>query len=229
MEKETIKALCPNCGGLRNSTVHGYVQTKWEDPIYPMYAYYHHHLLQCNGCDVVFYQLNENFSEHTTYEEVNGESIAVPIDMITTYPALETSRYPDWLPRIEGVDSQLFQIFNEMYTSYKNNNFILSSIGLRTIFDRTTEFLNIHPGFALGDKVKKLQSEGYIGDTEARVLSSVIDAGNAAAHRSWSPKKAEFEQLLEVIEGFVQRAVLGKKSLEHITQNLPPRPKKPKS
>lgn len=229
MKKEILKALCPTCGGLRNCTVHGKLTTSWEDSQYPVYGYHYHHLLQCNGCDTVFYHHNEHFSEHTTHEYRDGEFVETPIDMITTYPAAETFQAPIWLSKLESVDRQLFQIFNKMYSSYTSDHFILSSIGLRTIFDRTAELLQIHPGLPLGEKVEKLKQDGVIGDTEACVISSVIDAGNAAAHRSWSPNKSEFEQMLEAIESFVQRTILGKKSLEHITKQLPPRVTRPKN
>ncbi|HGN8996682.1 TPA: DUF4145 domain-containing protein, partial [Citrobacter freundii] len=112
--------------------------------------------------------------------------------------------------------------------SYNSSHFILSSIGLRTIFDRTAELLQIHPGLPLGEKVEKLKLDGFIGETEALVLTSVINAGNAAAHRGWSPNKSEFEQMLEALESFVQRTLLGKKSLEHITEKIPPKAKRPK-
>ncbi|MDP9768035.1 UNVERIFIED_ORG: hypothetical protein J2S99_001401 [Atlantibacter hermannii] len=228
MEKLIIKASCPNCAGLRNCTVHGELRTHWDDPEFQIYGSLQHHLLQCNGCETVFYQINENFSEHTTHKYINGEWADVPIDMVTTYPPVESSKIPIWISKLESVDGQLFHIFNEIYFSYSADNFTLASIGLRTIFDRTTEILQIHPGLRLNEKVEKLKSEGFIGDTESKVLSSVIDAGSAAAHRSWSPKKVEFEQLLEVIESFVQRTVLGKKSLAHITEKIPERVRRPK-
>ncbi|EMN1296321.1 DUF4145 domain-containing protein [Citrobacter freundii] len=228
MEIENIKALCPNCCGLRNCTVHGKITTSWADLEYPIYGWYYHHLLQCNGCEQVFYHLNEHFSEHTTHIERNGHWEEVPIDMITTFPAIESFSAPEWIAKIQSVDEQLFQILNEMYVSFAKGHYILSSIGLRTIFDRTTEILKIHPGFTLEEKVSALKNDGYIGETEAKVLSSVIDAGNAAAHRGWSPKKSEFNELLDVIEKFVERTVLSKKSLEHITAQLPARQKRPK-
>ena len=228
MTKELLKALCPTCGGLRNCTIHGELTTHWEDQRYPVYGYHYHHLLQCNGCETVFYHHNEHFSEHTTHEYRNGELIETPIDMVTTYPSSETFQPPAWLSKLESVDGQLFQIFNEMYSSYNSSHFILSSIGLRTIFDRTAELLQIHPGLSLGEKVEKLKLDGFIGETEALVLTSVINAGNAAAHRGWSPNKSEFEQMLEALESFVQRTLLGKKSLEHITEKIPPKAKRPK-
>lgn len=216
------------CGGLRNCTVHGQLTTSWSHDEYPIYGYHHHHLLQCNGCDAVFYHHNEHFSEHTTHEFINGEWKEIPIDMITTFPPMESSFHPIWISKIESVDPQLFQLLTEMYASFEKEHFILASIGLRTVFDRTTEILKIHPGLKLEEKVAALKAEGYVGDTEASVLSSVIDAGNAAAHRGWSPKKIEFMELLDVIEKFVERTILSKKTLEHITQQIPRRPPRPK-
>ncbi|HDW3265141.1 TPA: DUF4145 domain-containing protein, partial [Enterobacter ludwigii] len=130
--------------------------------------------------------------------------------------------------KLESVDFQLFQIFIEMYSAYKSGHLILASIGLRTIFDRTTEILQIHPGLYLDEKIKQLKDEGFIGDTEASILSTVVDAGNAAAHRGWSPTNREFDELLNSIEQFVQRTVLSVKTTTHIVERIPPRVKRPK-
>ncbi|HHT1037654.1 TPA: DUF4145 domain-containing protein [Enterobacter hormaechei] len=227
-EVTMIKGLCPTCGGQRNCTVHGHLLVAWEDDVHPVYGTYDHHLLQCNGCSTVFYHLNEHFSEHTTHDYINGEFKETPIDMITTYPAFDHIPTPSWVPKLESVDFQLFQIFNEMYSAYKSGHLILASIGLRTIFDRTTEILQIHPGLYLDEKIKQLKDEGFIGDTEANILSTVVDAGNAAAHRGWSPMKREFDELLNSIEQFVQRTVLSVKTTTHIVERIPPRVKRPK-
>ncbi|EPH9713281.1 DUF4145 domain-containing protein, partial [Enterobacter kobei] len=69
---------------------------------------------------------------------------------------------------------------------------------------------------------------GFIGDTEASILSTVVDAGNAAAHRGWSPIKSEFDELLNSIEQFVQRTILSVKTTTHIVERIPPRVKRPK-
>lgn len=226
---DKLKALCPTCRGHRNCTIHGKITTHWEDSQHPIYGYYYHHLLQCDGCETVFYHQNEHFSEHTTHELQNGEWKEFPIDMITTFPAIEDNHLPLWLPKLESADAQLFQMFNEVYFSYRSHHFILSAIGLRTIFDRTAEILKIHPGLGLNTKVEKLKDEGFIGDTEAQILKTVIDAGSAAAHRGWSPNKGEFEQLLAAIEGFVQRTILAQRTLDHISQKIPPFIGKPKA
>jgi len=208
--------------------VHGHLYVAWEDDVHPIYGSYDHHLLQCNGCSTVFYHLNEHFSEHTSHDYKDGELVETPIDMITTYPVFDCIPTPSWIPKLESVDYQLFQIFNEMYAAYKSDHLILASIGLRTIFDRTTEILQIHPSLHLDEKIKQLKTEGFIGETEASILSTVVDAGSAAAHRGWSPMKREFEQLLNSTEHFVQRTVLSIKSTTHIVEKIPSRVKRPK-
>lgn len=224
-----IKALCPNCGGLRNCAIHGEVATSWEDPQCCISGSHHHRLLQCSGCDSIFYHLNENFSEHTIQEQIDGEFREVPIDMVTTYPSYEENLLPSWMSKLESADAQLFQIFNEVYFTSYHDHLILSSIGLRTIFDRTSELLKIHPGLSLNAKIAKLKDEGFIGDTESKILSTIVDAGSAAAHRGWIPGRIEFKQMLRAIENFVQRTVLTERSLAHIKQKIPPFVKKPQN
>ncbi|EEQ4411315.1 DUF4145 domain-containing protein [Escherichia coli] len=149
---------------------------------------------------------------------------------ISTYPTQEQEEIrPTWFGEILNKDRQLYVIMNEMYIAFQNKSFILAAIGLRTIFDRTVEVLNIHPGYTLGQKVDILKEEGFIGETERSQLKIVTEAGNSAAHRTWAPNETEFKSLLVIIENFVMRTILKNEDIFKITEKLPakyPRPPK---
>ena len=57
----------------------------------------------------------------------------------------------------------------------------------------------------------------------------ITDAGNAAAHRGWSPDETDATQLLDAMEVFLQRAfIVGQKALS-IRNNIPAKPRRKKA
>ncbi|WP_449632003.1 DUF4145 domain-containing protein, partial [Rahnella aceris] len=225
-----IKALCPYCNGEKNCHIVGQKERKWnhDDGDNYFWAECEYYLLECLGCDGVFTLTKSQDSENYDIERGrNGDDVIRYHEEVHTYPTPEQeSVRPKWLNHIMNIDFQLHAIFNEMYTAYQNKSFILASIGLRTIFDRTTEILEIHPSLTLGEKVEALKDEGYVGETERDQLNIVTEAGNAAAHRGWSPNEIVFKSLLDVIENFVYRTLVKRTGLSAISVTIPQKPKR---
>lgn len=185
-------------------------------------------LLQCQGCDTVFFQSKSWNSEDLDYSYDNdGKTVIACNYTFDTYPESQEHR-PQWIEEVEGVDYQLYQILCEMYQAYYKESYILASIGLRTAFDRTSEVLKILPELPLEIKVKQLAEGGFIGETEKSQLLIVTEAGNAAAHRAWSPSKSEFKSLLTITEDFIRRSVLRDESIYKLAGRIPTRQKKKK-
>lgn len=225
-----FRTKCPECNGNRNCIVIGSIAREWSsgDGNHSMQWGTEYRLLQCKGCDTVFYQSKSWNSEDLDYDyDDNGETIVTANYTIDTYPGSLEHR-PQWIEKIADVDYQLYLILNEMYKAYDNESYILASIGLRTAFDRTSEVLKILPSLPLKSKVEKLAEDGFIGETEKSQLIIVTEAGNAAAHRAWSPTKSEFKSLLTITEDFVRRSVLRDKSISKIAGKIPVKKKKPK-
>lgn len=193
----------------------------------------HHRLLECMGCETVFYHLSASDSESWDFRYnpiTEKEEVFYPIT-ITTYPATPKEERPDWTWSLVSIDSSLYEIMNEVYDAQKGNSLILAAVGLRTALDRTAVILKIDPGHTLEDKLEKLIELGYVGGQELEVLKIVIDAGSAAAHRGWSPNDKEFKNLLTALEQFIHRAVVIGQEPLGIAKSIPakqPRPRKNK-
>lgn len=228
-----VKAHCPTCDGERTCDVHGHVYVPWhyEDRRgNSMSGGVDHSLLQCRGCETVFY-LDDSWNENDVdyWYDDNGETQADAVRTKVTYPKPESKTRPVWLDAMGKIDSQLHSILNEMYAAYDNHAYILTAVGLRTALDRGTEVLGIDPAKGFGEKLADLQAGGWIGTTEHDILGVVTDAGNAAAHRGWSPSAQEVTQLLYAMEVFLQRAfIIGKQALG-IKANIPPKPPRKKA
>lgn len=230
---DAFRAHCPRCDGERVCIVHGEYDESWhvEDARNFMEGQIDHKLVQCAGCETVFYHRSSWDSEDCdyAYHPVTGDTIVSNPKSIETYPVPEKkSQKPDWVWSIGQIDPQLYRILDEAYKAHEMNSFILASVGLRTAFDRVTEFLKIDASLSLEEKVAELLATGFIGETEANTLRVVADAGSAAAHRGWAPDHKAFLILLTTLEQFIYRVVVTGKAALDLTGEIPARPRRPK-
>ena len=223
-EKLLFKAPCPKCQGDCNAFVHGETSTEWSDDSDPdnyMYGGTFHKLLECCGCSTVFYFTDSSHSEEWDFDK-NGQMYL--IHNIKTFPARDLR--PRWFDSLFRKDYILYHILYEVYNAVGNESYILATIGLRTAFDRAIEIIGIDPELKMYQKVDAVLKEGFVGETEREQLSIVTEAGNAAAHRGWSPNSHEFTPLLQAIERFIEKSVMRDKRIEELKEIIPMKQKK---
>lgn len=231
MKEKPIKAHCPTCDDERSCDLHGVTKTSWEweseDGQHSVDGGGDHRLLQCRGCEIVFYEKSTWDSEDWDYwYGPDGKTHGRPSRTVTTYPKPDSKTKPAWVSSVAKIDRQLGDILDETYVAYDNQSFILTAVGLRTALDRATDVLQIDASKTFAQKLTDLQSEGWIGETERQVLEVVVDAGNAAAHRAWSPDEGEVAQLMSSMEIFLQKAfIVGKKALL-LKATIPTKPRR---
>lgn len=226
-----LKAHCPSCDGERVCEVHGkiYKAWDWEDKHsgHLMNGGVTHSLLECRGCETVFYETKSWNSEDVDpyYDAMGNTQYEIASEKLT-YPKPESKMKPIWFGAMQKIDAQLHNILRQMYIAHDNDAHILTAVGLRTALDRGTEVLNIDRAKTFDEKLDQLRDDGWIGHTERDILGVVTNAGHAAAHRGWEPDRHEVTQLLSSLEVFLHRAfVVGQKALS-IKKNIPPKPKR---
>lgn len=226
-----MKAHCPTCDGERSCIKHAEIEKKWdwEDREgHHVNGAATHFLLECKGCETVFYRKSSWNSEDIDYwyDPVHGETCADYIETVITHPVPEAKDRPKWLPSIRKIDEQLENILKEMYDAFDNGSYTLAAIGLRTALDRGTEVLKIDPVLSFEKKLGELHAGGWIGETEKAILEVVTDAGSAAAHRGWMPSNTDLYKLIYALEVFLQRAfIVGQGALD-IKKKIPAKPKR---
>jgi hypothetical protein len=186
-----------------------------------------HSLLECRGCETVFYETQSwNSEDIDPYYDAMGEIQYEANKEKLTYPKPEAKTKPVWFDAMQKIDAQLHNILRQMYIAHDNQAHILTAVGLRIALDRGTEVLGIDPAKTFEEKLDGLRDGGWIGQTERDILDVVTDAGNAAAHRGWEPDSQEISQLLSAMEVFLHRAfIVGQKALS-IKSSIPARPKR---
>lgn len=230
-ETKFVKAHCPKCDGERNCTEHGTInkQWDWEDRHhgFSMNGGVEHSLLECLGCETVFYQtVSWNSEDIDQYYDAFGNAQMELSKESATYPKPETNTKPIWFDAMQKKDPQLHNIINQMYVALDNDAHILTAIALRTALDRATEILGIDPAKTFDEKLDGLRDGGWIGQSERDILGVVTDAGNAAAHRGWEPDHKEVTQLVSSMEVFLHRAFIVGQGALGIKGNIPVKPKR---
>lgn len=226
MEEKTpqiIEAHCPTCDADRRCDVHAIIDKEWtwDDGEHSANGSHKHSMLECRGCETVFYEKRSWSTEDMDYYyNQNGE----PKTHKTTYPRPSSKTRPLWTDQIYARDMQLGRILEQTYEAFDAQSYILAAIGLRTTFDRASEVLEVDASLSFARKLTALKESGMIGEKEREVLAVVVDGGSAAAHRAHSFNGKQLAELFAAMEVFLQRAfIVGSKALD-LQDSIPPRP-----
>jgi hypothetical protein len=216
------KAHCNKCFGITNSWIRADHTVNGDDgPISWSNTY---EVLQCCGCDAISVRHKYWFSEwdELDYDE-NGRIEMRPGIKETYYPAPTLRTKPTWFDKIN--DEVLRDVLDELYSALNSGLNVLASIGARTLLDRTGFLLIGDPERGFDGKLSALVTDGHISSQEKSILGAVADAGNASAHRGYTPTSERLGHIVDIIENLVHRAFVLTHAADDIRKSTPPREK----
>lgn len=73
-------------------------------------------------------------------------------------------------------------------------------------------------------KLKLMQEKGHLSDHQRDMLSTVIDAGSAAAHRGFKPPRDLLQEMLVVMESVIRDHYITRPMLAEMKRFIPPKP-----
>lgn len=186
-------------------------------------------ILQCCGCDTAFFRSTEYHSESVNYgyDRFTGEEYREADLDIKYWPSPAARERPDWLILVESFNSNLYSIVEQTYRAIDNNILTLAAIGIRTSVECSANAFGINTNQSFQKILIDLEKEGRIGESEKDLLVTVVEAGNAAAHRGWSPKIDQFDILMAVVEQFLHRNIVLQAQAGDIRSTVPTREPKP--
>lgn len=234
MESEIRKYHCSRCNGERNCNV---LFSHKEDTNEEWISFWvRWSLLKCCGCDFVFLRQTVANSEHTrVVTGENGEDHEEPIEQVTYWPALTKREVPDWLIELDVAKDELVPlttVMRELYTAIDQELVIVAGIAARTCFEMATVYLDDKSPRTFKGKLKHLVSSGLITAEDESNLTLLVEAGNAAAHRGWSPLLRDLDVVISILEHFIERTIyapLKAKTLANSARSMSSRiPKKSK-
>jgi hypothetical protein len=222
MVETKIKAHCPKCRGIRNTTILGHHRLREDEEEDAFWSVEEHFILRCDGCETLVHRKDYTFSED--YDE-DG-----PIKRTTYWPPEAKRNRPPWLEWQFnfGKNSTLYELAGDIYIALDNNLSVLAAIGARTTFDHASELLGVDPAIGFAEKLSALIAKGHIGTAEKVNLEVLTEAGNAAAHRGWKPSTEQLNTIMSILEHFIYRNFVIAGDAERLKDTLPSRPPRQK-
>ncbi len=223
-ESKVVKAHCNKCKGERSAFVRATHTVNGSDGEVNWKHTYD--VLECCGCQNIFIRHEFWFSEWDEIVYDPDGTMTMQHGVQTKYwpPPIRRNK-PDWSSEIS--DTVLRTLFDELYVALDSDLLVLSTIGARTLFDRAS-FLQVgdQPGGFTG-KIDAMVSAGLISSAEKNILGAVTDAGNASAHRGYSPTFVQLTAIVNILENYIQRSFILSDVAEVLKESTPPRvPKK---
>lgn len=162
-------------------------------------------------------------------------------ERIESWPARFKRDRPDWFQKLESyIKHERAHDFAgcllQVYTALDHDLNVLAVIGIRTTFDVASEILGVDPDQAFESKLQAMEDKGLITPSQRTEFDILINAGNASAHRGWTPEFKDLDALMDTLEHFINaqfvaprlRELTAKKVAE-MKGKVPARPKKAKA
>jgi hypothetical protein len=212
-----VKGCCPSCGPNRFAHIRASQYKYYDDEFVPASVTYR--ILECDGCHDHYIQ-----TECWCSEDYHDEP-----PRLEHWPIYLKYQPPSWLKDVYPIDSELHTILTELYSAASHDLHVCAAIAIRTAFDRAAQKLRVDPSGTFNQKLDQLESKGYLGVLDKVVLNTIVNAGNAAAHRGWKPKADELKTLIASLESFIHRAFILNDAVNKIKKRVPAKPKTKKA
>ncbi|WP_311276140.1 DUF4145 domain-containing protein [Methylobacterium sp. WCS2018Hpa-22] len=228
-----LEAHCARCSGIRSCIVEAEVKKskEIEDTVY----YEDWQILKCEGCKYTFL-LKSSYNNWTSRPVTDWQGeVEWTFDKEQKYwPPISKRKRPEWLikRKLDTEDNhRLYEALTETYTAIDSDLHMLAGIGIRTSFEITSTLIGIEAR-NFGQILNELITKDLIKAADKDRLGALVNAGNASAHRGWTPDHKDLNILCEILEHFIHDAILGPMRRaeldEHaraINARVPPKPK----
>jgi len=218
---ETQRGACPKCRHNTARVLATYRDerpAKYDDEYDTVNVFY---ILECRVCEEKYFKQEGYFTDIDQFSK--GEPEIQYGGYESYWPPKWNKHIPDWHFLLGNRDKILERLFLDLYTALDNGLGIFAATGVRTIFDRSSEILGIDSNLTFRRKLRELQSRSLISSPEVKALTSIVEAGSAAAHRGWQPKSENLESMVAILESFLHRAFVLEVLADDLLQDVPSR------
>ncbi|OEZ62097.1 DUF4145 domain-containing protein [Duganella sp. HH105] len=154
-------------------------------------------------------------------------SLAFPAIRPTFSAVQQTNEFAVGLPvRLKNALPEIqANLLSEVYLAINHKLLTLASMGLRAMIDMVcVEQVGDKGNFR--EKLTALHKLEIISNRQLGVLLTVIDAGNASAHRGFTPDESDIDTVLDVVEHLLSSVYVHPKGAAELAKNTPTRQSK---
>jgi hypothetical protein len=234
--KEIEWEHCNRCNGKRKHDVLYQDKINYSEKIDEKYSIGgsdSYEVLKCCGCESVQFRHKSWFSENVDPE--TGE----PKVVVRCYPPPLFRKEPEWLYAIAVSDKEVFytalaldekiiKLFTEIYIALQNDAPQLAVLGIRALLE-SIMIDKIGDKGSFEDNIEAFEKEGYISPKQKDVLKPIIEAGHAAMHRGYRPKRIEVARIMDVTENIIETIYINENRISKISEKIPVRQKRIKA
>lgn len=163
-------------------------------------------MLECCGCESVEMRWTNEFSED-------------PEPTVTYYPPPVARQTPKW---IWGLPTEVKSLMDEIYSALHANSRRLALMGARTVVDMLL-MDKVGDLGTFSEKLAQLEGHGFVGRKNREFLGAALDAGNAAAHRGYQPKKEHLDHVMDIVENLLQAVYILEEAADELKKSTPAR------
>ena len=214
-----ILAHCNVCGGDRNHDELHVEKTRWSDADDCVNGGNIYRTIKCGGCDSIKLM-------HVAWNSEQDDS------EIDYFPPAVFRKHPDWfdLLSLELDDKDMFVevLLNEIYVALHNNLLNLAAMGVRSLLEKVMISKTGDQG-GFDKNITEFERLGYVSKIERKRLEAILDAGHAAIHRDYKPKRADVITLVDIAEHIIETVFIHEKPIAELSKRVPIRPPRPKN
>ena len=163
-------------------------------------------LLECCGCEEISVKRTSWFSEDPDYENVEY------------YPTRVSRRQPSW---IEDIPEATAELMREIYGALQGDQRRLALMGARTVIDGLL-LRQVGDSGTFAERLDALENKGFLSKINREPLEAALNAGHAAAHRSYKPDTANLNLVMDIVENVLQAENLSEHA-DKLNQTTPSR------
>jgi hypothetical protein len=217
---DKIRSHCNSCGGERNHVVlHREYSTWYEDvnegrnTISGSDTYF---LLKCGGCDAVHLRHESAFSEF-----FDGPKVRL-------YPPAVSRRQPTWSrdmawPLGNDAETTIGELLEEIYAALQSDSRRSAAMAIRALLE-VVMIDKVGDQGAIGKNISAFFAAGYVPVASQDLFrDTLMEAGNAAMHRSWKPSAQHLEVLMDLTEWLVASLYVHPQQAASLKTKIPPR------
>lgn len=219
---DVIKSHCNDCGQTTNHTVQGEHRTRWSEAIDEEHGVSidggkDYRIVECCGCGDVSFLRAEWFSEDTDAE-------GYPVLKEDRFPLATPRRYPDWFSEEEGVPTEILALLAEIYAAFGSDSLRLCALGIRALVEQIMiEQIGGDKG-GLGNNITAFLAAGFVAPRDHQQFrEKVIEVGNAAMHRGYSPRESDVATLLDIVEAMIATIYVHPRRAQQVGADMPAR------
>lgn len=147
---------------------------------------------------------------------------SAPLDIFNSEaePKTSTASPPSW---VDELPDHVRLLLLEVHVAKDKNLPTLAAMGIRGVIDVICwDILQKDLGNFSG-KLKKMLDEGHLSAVQHESLSAVVEAGNAASHRGFTPDAESLQTMLQALYHMIESIYVLQESAKKLSSKTPTR------